>query len=135
VRHAVFALYCYTESTADLFVSYNAPEVEEQGSYPIDRAELPKCDVWALGLLIWEACIGGEEYLTYLRRNRLMVDSGGNLTNFDQGSLLEFAKRSLPKFQFGTSMFLHIALRKALQKDPALRAPNAQSLPLYTRWK
>jgi hypothetical protein len=56
-------------------------------------------------------------------------------TGFDPGDFLEFSKRSLPKSQFGPAMFLRIALHKTLQKDPTMRAPDARSLPLYTRWK
>jgi hypothetical protein len=58
-----------------------------------------------------------------------------NKTGFDPEDLLEFAKRSLPKSQLGPAMFLRIALHKTLQKDPTMRAPDARSLPLYTRWK
>jgi serine/threonine protein kinase len=118
-----------------MVVSYNAPEVEDQSNHPIDQADLPKCDVWALGLLIWEACIGGEEYLAYLRNNWLITDSWSNLASFDQETLLKIAKRSLPKRELGPSMFLQIAIHKALQKDPVMRAPDARSLPLHTKWK
>lgn len=116
-------------------IRYNAPEVEDQGRYPIDRADLPRCDIWALGLLIWEACIGGKDYLSYLREKQIPTDVRGNDTGFEPGDLLGFAKGSLPKVQLGPAMFIRIALHKTLQKDPTMRAPDARSLLFSMRWK
>ncbi|KAH6613693.1 kinase-like domain-containing protein [Chaetomium sp. MPI-SDFR-AT-0129] len=101
---------------------YNAPEVEDQINYPIDWEDLPKCDIWAFGLLIWESCIGGQEYLSYLKEKKLTEDAKENETGFGSGDWLRIAKRSVPQSQnLGPSMFLRIALHKTLQKDPAMR--------------
>ena len=115
--------------------SYNAPEVQKQDTYPIDRADLPKCDVWAFGLLLWEACIGGEEYLTYAEEHRKTTQTGGNDDTIKPAELLQLAKRSVPGGSLGVPMFLRITLHKTIQEDPSQRAANGGCIPLWTRWQ
>ncbi|PSR83841.1 hypothetical protein BD289DRAFT_483105 [Coniella lustricola] len=43
---------------------YNAPEVQHQAANPLSPAELIKSDIWAFGLLVWEACLHGDEFWT-----------------------------------------------------------------------
>lgn len=119
---------------ANMPVRYNAPEVEGQTDSPVDRADLPKCDIWAFGLLVWEACIGGQEYLSYLKENQLTADAQVNEPGFDPGDLLQIARRSIT-WKLGPPMFLRIALQMTLQKDPAMREGDIRKLPLYTRWR
>lgn len=41
---------------------YNPPEVECQDISPIDPADLPKCDMWAYGLALWEIFQNGATF-------------------------------------------------------------------------
>jgi hypothetical protein len=115
--------------------SYNAPEVQNQDTYPIERADLPKCDVWAFGFLVWEACIGGKEYLDYVAEQRQTTQGGGNDDTIKPAELLRLAKLSIPGANIGAAMFLRITLHKTLQEDPSKRAPSGEGIPLWTQWK
>lgn len=41
---------------------YNPPEVECQDLSPIDPLDLPKCDMWAYGLALWEIFQNGATF-------------------------------------------------------------------------
>jgi serine/threonine protein kinase len=43
-------------------VRYNPPEVDSQETYPIDANDLPKCDIWAYALGLWEILSDGTTY-------------------------------------------------------------------------
>ncbi|OAQ97462.1 hypothetical protein LLEC1_03548 [Akanthomyces lecanii] len=118
---------------------YNAPEVENQANCPISRDYLIRCDVWAFGLLIWEACIMGEDYLAYVERTSTSESPESNSTTekpqrLDHEFFLTLAKRSVPGPRLGAPFFLRIAIHKCLSTDPIRRVPDITSLPLYTKW-
>ncbi|KAK4199630.1 putative serine threonine protein kinase [Triangularia verruculosa] len=106
---------------------YDAPEVKNQDACTIQRSDLARCDIWAFGLLLWEACIWGACYTTWIRQN--------GPENYDAGELLNMAKSCVPgrKRALGISMFLTVTLNKTLQEDFYKRVPF-DKLPLYTRW-
>lgn len=115
---------------------YNAPEVHTQNEYPIRQQDLIKCDIWAFGLLIWESCIEGDEYLGYLTKKNLILpcdDNNQNGNNWEQ--LLTYAKSAIQGPSMGPPMFLRAALHMTLQNLVAKRAFVVRSIPLCTRWK
>ncbi|KAK0725182.1 kinase-like domain-containing protein [Lasiosphaeris hirsuta] len=75
---------------------YNAPEVRNQDSSPIGISELSKCDAWAFGLLIWEVCIGGRDYLSYARKHALETNPAMGDAMTEHGQLLRLAKQAVP---------------------------------------
>ncbi|KAF4830541.1 putative serine/threonine-protein kinase gdt4 [Colletotrichum tropicale] len=115
-------------------IIYNAPEVRTQDLFPIEKTEVWKCDTWAFGLLVWEACIGGEEYIKYLARNGVVVNTSGTEPGVSATEMLQHAKRCLPAGQLSTAMFLRVALHKTIQGDPLERAASMRDLRLFTRW-
>lgn len=113
-------------------IRYNAPEVHKQDEYPIDQHDLAKCDIWAFGLLIWEACIEGDEYLSYLTK-RYLIPDGQNGIKWEY--LLKYAKAVVRGPPLGPEMFLRAALHMTLQDVVAKRVSDARSIPLCTQWK
>lgn len=114
--------------------SYNAPEVKTQDLFPIERKDLSKCDIWAFGLMVWEACLGGQEYTSWLAHH-----GHGHVDKEDQNpidplKLLDCAKQCMPSKQLGTAMFIRLVLHRTIQADPSKRASSVRDLPLYTRW-
>lgn len=113
---------------------YNAPEVKTQDLFPIERKDLSKCDIWAFGLMVWEACLGGQEYTSWLAHH-----GHGHVDKEDQNpidplKLLDYAKQCMPAKQLGTAMFIRIVLHRTIQADRSKRASSVRDLPLYTRW-
>ncbi|KAF3807344.1 Serine/threonine-protein kinase ppk21 [Colletotrichum gloeosporioides] len=113
---------------------YNAPEVKTQDLFPIERKDLLKCDIWAFGLMVWEACLGGQEYTTWLANHGNGHVDKEDQNPFDPLKLLDYAKQCMPAKQLGTAMFIRIVLHRTIQADPLKRASSVRDLPLYTRW-
>ncbi|KAF4870074.1 Ankyrin repeat domain-containing protein 2 [Colletotrichum siamense] len=113
---------------------YNAPEVKTQDLFPIERRDLLKCDIWAFGLMVWEACLGGQEYTTWLANHGHKHVETIDRNHIDPSKLLDYAKQCMPAKQLGTAMFIRIILHRTIQADPSKRASNVRDLPLYTRW-
>jgi serine/threonine protein kinase len=44
------------------WIRYNPPEVKYQVASPIDPVDLPKCDMWAYGLALWEIFLDGASF-------------------------------------------------------------------------
>ncbi|GAP82494.1 putative serine threonine protein kinase [Rosellinia necatrix] len=115
---------------------YNAPEVQNQDYYPIDRADLPKCDIWSFGLLLWEACLGGKEYLACIEESRGNNKEANSDDVIRPGELLRLAKHSVPggTNSLGSPMFIRITLHRTLQEDPAQRVPNGRRITISDMW-
>ncbi|KAF4920067.1 Ankyrin repeat domain-containing protein 2 [Colletotrichum viniferum] len=113
---------------------YNAPEVKTQDLFPIERRDLLKCDIWAFGLMVWEACLGGQEYTTWLTNHGHKHVETIDRNHIDPSKLLHYAKQCMPAKQLGTAMFIRIVLHRTIQADPSKRASSVRDLPLYTRW-
>ncbi|KAF4481133.1 Ankyrin repeat domain-containing protein 2 [Colletotrichum fructicola Nara gc5] len=113
---------------------YNAPEVKTQDLFPIERRDLLKCDIWAFGLMVWEACLGGQEYTTWLANHGHKHVETIDRNHIDPSKLLDYAKQCMPAKQLGTAMFIRIVLHRTIQADPSKRASSVRDLPLYTRW-
>ncbi|EJT75452.1 serine/threonine protein kinase [Gaeumannomyces tritici R3-111a-1] len=110
---------------------YNAPEVGNQNLFPIPREDLPKCDMWAFGLLLWEACIQGREYLKYLQERWPDTAASRAETSVPPADLLHhYAMRSIPGgLQY---MFVRAVLRWTLQADPENRISDVRKAPILT---
>ncbi|KAI1085262.1 hypothetical protein F5B20DRAFT_137203 [Whalleya microplaca] len=116
---------------------YNAPEVQNQLSCPIDRTALHKCDVWAFGLLVWETILDGEEYTKRIADCEATSSENGKEPDIQNPEkFLELAKSSLP---FSKSNLrdgiLRWVLNMTIQVNPAKRISNLAKLPLMSKWQ
>jgi hypothetical protein len=73
------------------FERYNPPEVECQDLSPIDPVDLPKCDMWAYGLALWEIFQNGatffkkswpDEATNQKIRPESLISNTGTVANF-----------------------------------------------------
>ena len=51
-----------SRTVAEDFSRYTPPEAATQSRFPIPQELLPRCDIWAYGLLVWEILANGAEY-------------------------------------------------------------------------
>ncbi|KAI9148805.1 ankyrin [Paramyrothecium foliicola] len=100
---------------------YNPPEAAAQDQHPIDREELAKCDFWAFGMLMWEACMSGREYLTCLSKDNLNVPATADDSSRDAIDFIRLARASVVGPSLGPAMFIRMSLFAMLQKDPSKR--------------
>ncbi|KAL7791603.1 hypothetical protein V8C43DRAFT_322341 [Trichoderma afarasin] len=112
--------------------TYNAPEVQDQDTFPIDRAAMPQCDVWAFGLLVWELCLLGEDHLSYSMRKWPEVEAQMRMQRLNPADARRYAMASVPgKVEY---VFIRATLHYTLQEDPTKRIAHLETLPLLTEW-
>jgi hypothetical protein len=138
-----------------IFDRYNAPEVACQTTKVIASEDLPKCDIWAYGLLVWEILIDGAHYFDKSWTNdpshlcRLGCVEGAcvdtSYENFDKSQLRELAIKSTKNSYQDASMSefcisfamsaLRALFRKTLQVEPAVRPSDLMAFPIMKTWK
>jgi hypothetical protein len=132
---------------------YNAPEVT---AGVLSSQDLPKCDIWAYGLLVWEILKDGDCYFdkSWIMQGRShSTDLSGALqasddllfTHFNKSRLQELALTFL-KEKLGLSRSIGTAsgfspatlrglLVKTLHMEPASRPCDLRKFPIMTAWK
>ncbi|KAK4064082.1 uncharacterized protein Triagg1_9238 [Trichoderma aggressivum f. europaeum] len=119
-------------SKHDGIMRYNAPEVHDQDTFPIDRAAMPQCDVWAFGLLVWELCLLGEDHLSYSMRKWPEVEAQMTMQRLNPADARRYAMASVPRRV--EYVFIRATLHYTLQEDPTKRMAHLDALPLLTEW-
>jgi hypothetical protein len=134
---------------------YNAPEVTCQTSREISSEDLPKCDIWAYGLLVWEILKDGTCYFdkSWTTESSHFCSSGyvdrasadKSYENFDKNQLRELAIMTVYEMDggnrrnLGSHDFAMAGLRglfgKTLQVEPAARPSDLMAFPIMTSWK
>lgn len=98
---------------------------------PIELPDLPRCDVWALGLLMWEVFLGGGRYTDHLPE---LYESQGSLE--EPRYLLETAKSTIVVPGNGLRRaVVEAALSMTLQNDPMLRTLDLWKIPFVSKWQ
>ncbi len=137
---------------------YLAPELFAQKRTDV-VVDPTKCDIWALGLLCWEACIEGERYwkdstvkalldsfeqqTAALDRHLTKIDDGREELFLSEEKFFSIAEQILPAALAQVSTTFHsecldFFLRKfvrgmlcaTLQFDPKKRKADADALPI-----
>ena len=66
---------------------YNAPEISRDDEINWSEIDFFKCDVWALGLLCWEAIQGGKHYYENTKLLQLLSQmEGSSISSSSHGS-------------------------------------------------
>ncbi|RYP44848.1 hypothetical protein DL768_008747 [Monosporascus sp. mg162] len=113
-------------------VRYNAPEVHDQNIFPIDRAAMTQCDIWAFGVLVWELCLQGEDHLSYSKRRWPEIEPQMTEQRLNPADVRRYAMASVPgKLDY---MLIRATLHRTLQEDPTKRIAHLEDLPLLTEW-
>ncbi|KAF3930874.1 Tankyrase-2 [Dactylella cylindrospora] len=125
---------------------YNAPEVRHQSEKPILRTNLEKCDIWSLGIMVWEIVLDGKLFLDHLQ---LPQNIGGDivegyldyLAGLQRGALFKIAVQTTCGTLGGyhsnrviQSAFIRSILKNTIQENPSDRIDNLLRLPLVSTW-
>jgi hypothetical protein len=121
---------------------YNPPEVTYQTDRPISLDDLPKCDTWAYGLLVWEILKDGDCYF-----DRGWVNGHDRLEDslfeaFDRSELRQYSIRfvnemciSSPRNIDFDKAALRALFRNAHQMNPADRLSYVTAMSFITTRK
>ncbi|KAM0252319.1 hypothetical protein ACHAQJ_007812 [Trichoderma viride] len=111
---------------------YNAPEVHDQDIFPIYRAAMPQCDIWAFGLLVWELCLQGEDHVSYSNRSWPEAEHQMTDQRLDPADVRRYALASVPgQIDY---ILIRATMHRTLQEDPTNRIAHLEDLPLLTEW-
>lgn len=114
---------------------YNPPEVTYQTDKPISLDNLPKCDTWAYGLLVWEILKDGDCYFDrgWVKDHDGLEDS--LFEAFDKSELRQYSIRFVNKMCISSprnidfdKAALRGIFRHALQMNPADRLCYATAI-------
>ncbi|KAI9666468.1 MAG: hypothetical protein M1821_004404 [Bathelium mastoideum] len=115
---------------------YNAPEVSTQHIHRLTNSRLYKCDVWAFGLLVWEALLNGDRYIKYITPGREAGEASKNPLNGEEfSSVLQLAKNAVPPTPGTLQAALFCGLfNLTLKTEPDCRTADLSALPIVSQW-